>query len=98
MEYESPPIIHTLSIMRGKVNEDELEKLRYELAETTVDWLRKLHEARAQMLRPKDKDMTELDRKTLLDSSVAVIERDYEFLLRLEGIVRDRITRLNPES
>jgi hypothetical protein len=68
-----------------------LEATRYELAKVRCDWLQMLHEKKNQMLHPKDKDLTELDRKTMVNASVAVIERDYEFLCKLEELVKDRI-------
>ena len=72
-------------------NVKELEKLRFELAEKKNEWLQKLHERENQMLHPKDKELTELDRKTMLNASVAVIRRDYEFLKDLDRIVEQRI-------
>lgn len=74
----------------------ELEALRFELAETTVDTMRLLYEKRKQMLWPKDipvgkKEPTELDRSTYLNADVATIERDYQFLLRIETLVKDRL-------
>lgn len=72
-------------------NVKELEKLRFELAEKKNEWLQKLHERENQMLHPKDKELTELDRKTMLNASVAVIRRDYEFLRDLDRIVEQRI-------
>lgn len=68
-----------------------LEALRFDLAEATVDWQRLLAEKKNQMLHPKDKELTDMDRKVMLNASIAVIERDYEFLLRLEGLVSDRL-------
>jgi hypothetical protein len=61
----------------------------YDVAEDYVNWLQLLHEKRAKMLWPKEKDKTELDRKTFMDASVAVIEKDYEML----GIVKDLLER-----
>lgn len=77
---------------------NELSALRLELAEMTVDAYQKVAEKRRQMLWPKDKEMTELDRKTRLDGDVAVYERDYQFLLRIENIVADRLKELNPSG
>jgi hypothetical protein len=68
-----------------------LECLRYALAEARVNAHQSLLEKRRQVLWPKDKDMTELDRKTRLDGDVAVYEKNYQFLVQLEEIVRDRL-------
>lgn len=68
-----------------------LESLRYALAESAVEAHQKLLEKRRQALWPKDKELTELDRKTRLDGDTAGYEADYEFLLKLEEIVKDRI-------
>lgn len=68
-----------------------LESLRYALAEAVVDAHQKLLEKRRQALWPKDKELTELDRKTRLDGDTAGYEADYEFLVKLEEIVKDRL-------
>lgn len=79
-----------------------LEALRYELAEACVDAMQLLYEKRRQMLWPKDaeKGLTELDRTTRLNGDVAILERNYQFLLRVEALVEQRlslgITLLNP--
>lgn len=68
-----------------------LEALRLEVAEKRVDWLKMLQEKENQMLHPKDTNLTELDRKTMLHASTAVIRRDYEFLGKIEEIIKDRL-------
>jgi hypothetical protein len=68
-----------------------LEGLRYELLSQKVQARLILQEKRRQMLWPKDKDMTELDRKTRMDADCAGYEKDYELLLGLEEIVKDRL-------
>jgi len=50
-----------------------------------------LYEKRAQALYPKDKEFTELDRKVMLNSSIAQLERDYEFLCDLQIITAERV-------
>lgn len=74
-----------------KIDILDLERLRLELSEAKVDFHMKLQEKRRQMLWPKDKDFTELDRKTRLDGDVAVYQRNYDFLVELDDIVRERI-------
>lgn len=69
----------------------DLDAVRMKLSEARVDWLKLLHEKESQMLHPKDKDLTEMDRKVMLNASVAVIKRDYEFLVSLEKLVEERL-------
>lgn len=73
-----------------------LESIRFELAEATVDTMRLLADKRKQMLWPKDvpigkKEPTELDRSVYLNSDTATIERDYQFLIRIESLIEDRL-------
>lgn len=68
-----------------------LESLRMELLEVRVDWQQLLAEKKNQMLYPKDKDKTELDRRVMLNASIANIERDCEFLVGLEKLVEQRL-------
>lgn len=68
-----------------------LESLRFELAEVRTDQLQLLHEKENQMLFPKDKDFTELDRKVRLNASVVVVRKDYELLLKLEELIKERL-------
>lgn len=100
MEYSSPNeiIAKVGSYLREPLSVDKLqdqliglEALRFELAERKVEWLQLLHEKESQMLYPKDKDMTELDRKVRLNASVAVIRKDYEMLATLEKLVEQRL-------
>lgn len=68
-----------------------LEACRFELADKTTEWHQHVAEYRNRMLHPKDKDMTELDRNVMLDAHVAVVRKDYEFLCKLEELVRERL-------
>lgn len=66
---------------------DELQQLAKDRAEA---W-RVLLEQRAKSLRPKDKDVTELDRKVLMDALCSQQEKDYLYLdslfrIRMAGI------------
>jgi hypothetical protein len=69
----------------------ELEAVRLSVAIAVVDWMKLLYEKREQFRHPKDKDLTDWDRNTMLHSAVAVIERDYELLKRIETIITERI-------
>jgi hypothetical protein len=50
------------------------------LAEARAEAWQALLEQRAKCLRPKDKDVTELDRKVLMDALSAEKEKDYLLL------------------
>lgn len=104
--YESPEIINRVGeIMRKplpRAAEDidtyviELDAIRLSLAEAISDHIRLLYEKRKQALWPKDmkvnnKEVTELERQVRLNGDLAPIERDYEFLTRLERLVEQRI-------
>lgn len=68
-----------------------LQTLRLELTEARVEALKLLQEKRKQMLWPKDTGITELDRKVRLAADCSPFERNYELLLKLEEVVRDKI-------
>lgn len=102
MDYQSPtPIIkrvgiylnNAMPLSRSKLIDhlQGLEATRKELAEAVVDWHLKVAKSKNQMLHPKDKDLTELDRTVMLEAHISVIRRDYEFLVKLEELVKDRI-------
>ena len=103
MEYKSPDIIkeigvylrEPLSLFQEDLHNQMigLESLRYGLTEATVDQLKLLYDKKKQMLWPKDseKGLTELDRTTRLNADVSIIDRDYQFLLRLEPLVEFRL-------
>lgn len=96
--YEPPEIIKRVgALLREPISANpkditKLEALRYELLETRCRWQQLLAEKKANMLYPKGKEVTELDRKVMLNASVANIEHDYEFLVGLERLVSDRLT------
>lgn len=99
MDYVSPnSIIAKLgSILREPIPNDLTEHIKniesklFELVEAKVETHRFLQEKRNQMLHPKDKDLTELDRTTMLNSSVAVIQRDYDFLCEVHSLALRRL-------
>lgn len=69
----------------------ELQSLRYELSHTRTSLYGKLLRERERVRIPKDKEFTELDRKTMLGASTSIMESDYEFMVSLEQIVTDSI-------
>lgn len=72
-------------------NLKELDALRFELLETKNDLMQTLYEQRSRMLMPKDKNLSELDRKVSMNASTAVMERDYTFLCDLDRIIEQRL-------
>lgn len=98
MDYQEPPIIKTATdLLRGKVPDDleehvmDIVAIQADVALATADTLKVLLEKRKQLLWPKDKDTTELDRKTRLDADTAPLQRDYELLVRLEELLKQRV-------
>lgn len=101
MELKSEKIIAEVGeFLRVPIPKDDLEDhiigleaLRFELATQLVDSMMLLYQKRKQMLWPKDaeKGMTELDRTTRLNGDVAILERDYKFLQRLEELIDSRL-------
>lgn len=102
MEYNTPTaIIAKVGRYLGKALPDDrealikhikgLEALRFELAEAVAEQHKLVAEMKQRMLHPKDKDYTELDRNVMLDAHISVIRKDYEFLVEIQTIIRDRI-------
>ena len=69
----------------------ELQALRYELAEARASALQTLYEARPTRLRPKDKEWTDLDRRTEMEAFTAHLEHDKQFLDDLWQVASDII-------
>lgn len=100
-QYESPKIIkeagELLRLPLPNAGEDveahimALDAIRYDVAEACADWGRLLFEKRKQLLWPKDKEMTELDRLTRMNADVAIIERDYALLQKIEVLIKERL-------
>lgn len=70
---------------------DAADALRYELALTKCTMKVILNGRRMAVLRPKDKMVTDLDRKIEVEGATAQIEADYEFLCTLENIMAERL-------
>jgi len=68
-----------------------IEACRFDLVKAITEWHRLVAEHRNRMLHPKDKELTELDRNTMLEAHVAVVRQDYEFLVKLDELIVDRI-------
>lgn len=101
--YEGPlEVIHSVSKYLGEPLPDNagdlkkhligLESTRLKLAKAKVDWHQLLQEKQSQMLHPKDPQFTEMDRKVMLNASVAVIQRDYDYLCTIEQLIEERLS------
>ena len=69
----------------------ELETLREPLLKLRVDKYVELTKAKEQMRHPKDKDLTDWDRRVMNDAMVAELQAEYDYLLGLEELVKERI-------
>lgn len=104
MKYEIPVELYEKisPILQEPLDYDDLDKLkeqlanlqsiRYELSYNKSKWYERLLNERERVRMPKDKEYTELDRKTMLQSGTSMIEADYEFMVSLEKIVEDSIS------
>ena len=97
MDYKSPTELLrqagvALRLPLEKDSLGELDAVRLPLAEAVADWHLKLAESKRQMLHPKDKDFTELDRNIMLDAHVGVVRKDYEMLQRVDQLVEQKIS------
>ena len=69
----------------------ELEALRQPLLSARVDKYVELTNAREKCRHPKDKDLTDWDRRVMNDAMVATLQAEYDYLLGLEELVKERI-------
>lgn len=69
-----------------------INKLYLNVGEERVKAYVSLLEARGRFLYPKDKEYTDLDRKTLLGANTAAQERDYQFLVVLEQTLANAVS------
>lgn len=68
-----------------------LEACRYDLSQKVTEWHQLVADTKQRALRPKEKEYTELDRTVMMDADISLVRKDYEFLVKLEELVRDRI-------
>lgn len=68
-----------------------LEATRLEVAKARVAHLKMLHDGEMKTLHPKDKQLTELDRRVMVQAAVSDIRRDYELLVSLEELTKYRL-------
>lgn len=68
-----------------------LDALRHDILVARVQAQKELAEKREQMRHPKDKELTDFDRRTMLEGAVADYVSRYELLSGLEELVADRL-------
>lgn len=84
-------IEQALSIAIDKDSILILESLRPDLLKLRTDKYVELTNAREKCRHPKDKDLTDWDRRVMNDSMVATLQAEYDYLLGLEELVKERI-------
>ena len=72
-----------------------LEHNREPLLKLRTDKYVELTNAREKCRHPKDKDLTDWDRRVMNDSMVATLQAEYDYLLGLEELVKERINYVN---
>ena len=80
-----------LAAARDKEGQNNLEQLREPLLKLRTDKYIELTNAREKCRHPKDKDLTDWDRRVMNDSMVATLQAEYDYLLGLEELVKERI-------
>lgn len=75
-----------------------LEHQREQLLKARTDKYVELTTAREKCRHPKDKDLTDWDRKVMNDAMVAELQAEYDYLLGLEILVKERIGFFNGDS
>ena len=73
----------------------ELERLKQPLLRLRTDKYVELTKAREKCRHPKDKDLTDWDRRVMNDAMVAELQAEYDYLLGLEILVKERIGFFN---
>lgn len=67
-----------------------LERLRPALLRLRVEKQKRLFKTLEQYRHPKDKELTDFDRKTMLDAQVAEVRAEYELAAGVEQLVKER--------
>lgn len=75
----------------GEDNCKELNTLREPLLRLRTDKYVELTQAREKCRHPKDKELTDWDRRVMNDAMVAELQAEYDYLLGLEELVKERI-------
>lgn len=92
-------ILGTVQMVYGKTggtfSVKELEAVREPLLKLRTDKYVELTKAREKCRHPKDKDLTDWDRRVMNDAMVAELQAEYDYLLGLEILVKERIDFFN---
>jgi len=75
-----------------------LDTVREPLLKLRVDKYVELTQAREKVRHPKDKDLTDWDRRVMNDAMVAELQAEYDYLLGLELLVKERIGFFNGDT
>lgn len=78
----------------GEYQEKGLMALREPLLRLRTEKYVELTTAREKCRHPKDKDLTDWDRRVMNDAMVAELQAEYDYLLGLEELVKERINYL----
>jgi len=79
-------------VLAGDV--EDLDMFKPRLLSIRVERYMKLCKAREQYRHPKDKELTDFDRKTMLEAAVSELQADYELAKGLEELVSERVDLL----
>lgn len=80
--------------LKSKVDAEKLIQFQPRLLRLRVEHHTKLCKAREQYRHPKDKELTDFDRKMMLEASVAELQADYELAKGLEELAAERVDLL----
>lgn len=78
-----------------KIKTMALNRYLEPLLKLRTDKYVELTQAREKVRHPKDKDLTDWDRKVMNDAMVAELQAEYDYLLGLEELVKERIGFFN---
>lgn len=89
------PILKTVrKVLDSEIDDesiDALVRLRVQILALRVEKQRSFLQALEQYRHPKDKELTDFDRKTMLEAATATIREEYEYAKGIEEIVKERI-------
>lgn len=91
-KYSEGDIIGTVVMLLDKSSTiGQLVSARRPLLKVRTDKYVELTQAREKVRHPKDKDLTDWDRRVMNDAMVAELQAEYDYLLGLEDLVKERL-------
>jgi hypothetical protein len=96
-------IVHVLALLKEELPKDvqglakalrEAEVCFIPTVEARINAQTKLYEERLRLRHPKDKELTDWDRKIMLDAHTSEIQAEYELLASLEKALEQRISAI----